>query len=267
MLSIVIRELRDRRYSIIAYCAITLVLLVIYIALFPSVKASMDQFQQIYESYPKGFYQALGLENISVNSLENYLSIEMYSIVWQLLALLLAISLAGYTLAGQIDKGTIGFYLALPLSRTKLFVSKYLAGLTGIVVFVVMSVGITIPLAALFHSSMPKMGVLNLSILSLLFAWAIYSVALFLSALFSERGAVYTTMGGLLISMYAMNVIASLRSSLAWLDELSIFHYYNAQRILGGNGVPLSSTIIFSSSIALFTLLGLIIFRKRDISV
>lgn len=55
MLSIVLREFRDRRLSLLAYCGIVVALLVVYIALYPSVKASLDQFQQIYESYPKSF--------------------------------------------------------------------------------------------------------------------------------------------------------------------------------------------------------------------
>ncbi len=267
MKNIIYREIRDRRYTLIAYCGIVVLLLVLYIALFPSIQDSLNQFQKIYETYPEGLYKAMGIENLSINSLENYLSIEMYNLMWQILALLLTSSLAGYAIAGQIEKGTIGFYLSLPIGRTKLFFSKYLAGLSSIMLFVVVSVGGSIPIAALFNMSMSKVGVAKLGILSLLFAWAIYSVALLWSAIFSERSRVYMVMGALLIGMYAMNVISSLKSSLAWLDNYSIFYYYNSQKILSGGNIRLSSAIVYSSIIVLTTILSLYIFKKRDISV
>lgn len=267
MKPIIIRELKDRRTSLIAYCGIVVVLLLIYIALFPSIKASLDQFQKIYESYPKSFYQAMGIQDLSINTLANYLSIEMYNIMWQLLALLLASSLAGYAIAGQIDKGTIGYYLAMPISRVKLFFSKYFGGVLALLIFVLVSVAGSIPLAALFNNYMPKMGVINLSILSMFFAWAVYAVALFFSALFSEKSKVYMTMGGLLILMYAMNIIATLKGSLAWLDNFSIFHYYNAQGLLSGGSLQLSSIMLFAALIGIFTLLGAFVFKRRDVSV
>jgi ABC-2 type transport system permease protein len=267
MKPIILRELKDRKYTILAYSGIVLLLLVMYIALFPTIKASMDQFQQLYESYPKEIYEAMGVKDLSLNTLANFLSIEMYNMLWQLLALLLACSLAGYTIAGQIDKGTIGYYLSLPISRTKLFFSKYISGLAGILAFVIVSVGSSIPLAALFNDTMPKMGVLNLGILALLFALATYSFAMFLSAVFSEKGKVYMIMGGLLVGMYAMNVVAGLKQSLAWLDNYSIFHYFNAQAVLSGNNLQLSSVLVYGSVIVIFTTLAVFKFNRRDISV
>lgn len=267
MNDIIWRELKDKRYSLASYCGIALALLLVYVSIFPSIKDSMAQFQVIYESYPKGLYQALGIENLSINKIENYLAIEMYSIVWPMLAILFSASLAGYTIAGQIERGIIGFYLALPISRTKLFVSKYGGGLVSIIIFTVASVLSTVPLAALFQNPMAVSGVIKLSLLSLLFMWAMYAASLFLSAWFSERSKVYMVMGGVLIVMYVANIIAGLKTSYEWLSHYSVFHYYNAQDLLSGGELHLSSVLVFVGMIVSFSVLGLVTFSRRDVSV
>lgn len=267
MTAIILREIKDRKYTLLAYCAIILGLFSIYIALYPSVKTSMEQFQKIYELYPKGLYEALGIENIIISNIENYLSIEMYSIVWPILALMLATSVAGYTIAGQIEKGVMGFYLALPIGRIKLFVTKYIAGIVGILLFVAFSVLGVIPLTAIFDIHISWANVFSLSLLSLLFMLAVYSFAIFLSALLAERSKVYMVVGGLLVIMYAANIIAGLKTDLKWLQNYSIFHYYNAQSVLNGKGLKLSSVVVFVAAMVVFAVAGAILFKKRDVSV
>lgn len=267
MKSIMWRELKDRRFSLMSYSGIALVLLLVYVSIFPSIKDSMVQFQALYESYPKGLYQALGIENLSISSIENYLAIEMYSIVWPMLAILLSASLAGYSVAGQVERGIIGFYLALPISRSRLFLSKYASGLLAIIIFTVASVLCALPLAALFQNPLGVASVLRLAYLSLLFMWAMYAAALFLSAWFSERSKVYMVMGGALIAMYVANIIAGLKTRYEWLSHYSVFHYYNAQHILSGGDLHLSSVSVFLGIILVFTVLGLFTFNKRDVAV
>lgn len=267
MRAIIIREVKDRRFSLLAYCAIVLMLLLLYIGLFPSIKASMDQFQKLYETYPKGFYNALGIENININTIENYLAIEMYSIMWPILALLLSASLAGNAIAGQIERGVMGFYLALPIHRIRLFFAKYAAGLIGVAIFILISVIGVLPLTAVFGSPVSATAMLKLSLLSLLFMWAVFAAAMFLSALFNERSKVYMFVGGGLVVMYAANVVAGLKQSLSWLGDYSIFHYYNAQNVLSHPGLPRSSIIVFTAAIVLFTAAGAIAFQRKDVAV
>lgn len=199
--------------------------------------------------------------------MENYLSIEMYSIVWQILALMLAGSLAGFSIAGQIDKGTMGYYLALPVSRARLYLAKFASGIASLIIFVGVSVGGTIPLAALFGTSMSVSGVWNLSVLSLCFALVVYSFAMLLSALFSERSKVYMIMGGLLVAMYTANIVASLKPGLGWLENYSLFHYYNAQAVLTGAALATKTLVVLGVLTLIFALCGLVAFKRRDISV
>lgn len=266
MIPIIIRELRDRRISIISYTLAGIGLLWMYVAIFPSVQQSAKDFEKLFQSYPKAVYQALGVQELTFNTLAKFLAVEQFSFVWPILAITFAMSRAGNTLAGETERGTIGLLLSLPISRGRLFAAKYLATLASILLFVVLTIAAVLPLAALHHVSIDGAILLRLIFVACLFIWAIFAVCIFLSALFNERSKVYMLAGGSLLLMYAANVVASLQSSLAWLHRFSIFNYFNAQDILSGRDIRISSVVVFSVTILIFTVLGSVSFAKRDIS-
>lgn len=267
MKTIILRELKDKKISLIVYCLALLGTLFMYASIYPTIQDSWQEMQKLYESYPKELYEAFGIQNLSIDTLEKFLAVEQFSFVWPIAALFFAVSRAGSTLAGEIEKGTMGLYLALPISRTKLFAAKYLSYMASLSIFIVFSVFSVIPVAAIFNLSVNIGNISKVALLSFLFMWAVYAVALLVSALVSERSKVYMILGGGLIAMYVMNVVASLKQSFSWLSNYSAFHYFNAQDILSGGNILLSSIIVFGLTIIGASILGVIAFNKRDISV
>ena len=187
--------------------------------------------------------------------------------MWPILAIILAISRAGGSLVGEIEKGTMGLYLALPISRVKLFLTKCAGGLTSALIFVVATVLAIIPMALLCGQSVNALIVLKLAFFSFLFMWVIFAVTACLSVIFSERSKVYMTIGGVLLAMYAANIVASLKTNLSWLHKVSIFYYYSPQDVLTKGHLNLAYVFLFLAAIGLSTLLGALIFDRRDISV
>jgi len=266
MLSVFISELKNRKINLIAYCVIGLALLWIYIALFPSIKDSSAQLDKLIQSYPKEFFRALGIQDLSFDTIEKFMSMELFTFEWPILAIVFALSRAGGALAGEIEKGTMGLYLSLPVSRLRLFMAKYAAGIVSFAVLIVFTIVSAIPMAALYNIPINVMLIMKLSLLSFLFMWAIFAVAIFLSALSSERSKVYMLMGGGLLLMYAANVIAALKTNLSWLHNLSIFNYYNAQDVLAKGDLKVSFVLVFVAIIILFSAAGALAFSKRDVA-
>jgi ABC-2 type transport system permease protein len=267
MQTIILRELRDKKISLIVYCLALLGTLFMYASLYPTIQDSWQEMQKLYESYPKELYEAFGIQNLSIDSLEKFLAVEQFSFVWPIAALFFAVSRAGSALAGEIEKGVMGLYLSLPISRTKLYLAKYLSFLASLCIFITFSVFAVIPVAAIFNLSVNIGNISKVALLSFLFMWAVYAVALFVSAIVSERSKVYMLLGGGLIAMYVINVVASLKQSFSWLSNYSVFHYFNAQDILSGGTVTATSLVVFCLTIIGASILGVIAFNKRDISV
>ncbi|MGZ6004757.1 MAG: ABC transporter permease subunit [Candidatus Saccharimonadales bacterium] len=267
MLTILKKEIWDRKNSLLAYCLIGLALLWLYVALFPSIKASSVQLEKLFQSYPKALYQALGVEDLSFGTLEKFLSVELFSFMWPILAIIFAISRAGNTLVGEIEKGTMGLYLSLPVSRVKLFLTKCGGGLISSLIFVVATIMAIIPMALLYSQSVNSLTILKLAFISYLFMWAIFAVTACLSVIFSERSKVYMVIGGSLLVMYAANVVASLKPNLSWLHKTSVFYYYSPQEVLTKGHLRPLYVLLFAVIIIVTTVMGALIFDKRDISV
>ena len=267
MKAILLKELKQRRWSLLAYCLAALGFLWLYISLFPYLQQQSQNYMKMFESFPKAFMDAFGFEGDFFLNVQGYMASEMYTLIWPLLAIFLLLSHAGSAIAGEIETMTIGSLLAQPVSRTRLYIVKYLSGVIRLVIFVAATVLTCMPIASIYHLSYRATNFFTFSLLALLFGLAIYSFAFMLSAIFSEKSHVYFATGGVLFGMYVLNVISALKPALKNLKFASIFHYYNPGNALIRNHIDPLALLIFAGGSVLFFAIGLSLFKKRDISI
>lgn len=162
--------------------------------------------------------------------------------------------------------GTIELSLAQPISRIKLFFSRYFAGLSIILVFVWGSVFGIIPLALLHNVDFNVEAYLYMSILGSLFGAAVYGVAIFFSTIFSEKSKSIFASTGVLITMYALNIIAGLYDKIEKVKYSSFFYYFNPGIAFNDMKLIENSVIIFVGTAFILPLLAALWFNKRDIA-
>ncbi len=267
MKSIILRELRDRKWSLLAYCLGSVLMIWLYVATFRSSQNSAQQLQELVKTYPKGLLDAIGLSNLNLDTIEIYLNAKHFSILWPILAIILALSRAGGHIAGEIQSGTMGILLSLPIERGEILLAKYLAGLVTIAVFCAVSVYSVIPLAAAYSIPSHFGTLTNTWVLTSLFMWAIYSFGLMLSTIFSEKSKVYAVSGAIIVASYALYIIALISSGAAYLRYASPFYYFDTQKVLGGSPLPLTSIAFFTAVIIVTSSVALAYFNKRDMYV
>jgi len=183
------------------------------------------------------------------------------------MAIIFAISIANYISVNEVDKGTIETLVSLPVSRTRIFVERYLTGLAILASFCVISIFIAIPLAELHNIKYILGNYLTASIGSLLFIWAVYSLATLFSVIFSEKSRATTASGGVLVFMYVLGIIATLQDNLSNLRYLSFFHYFNGSDLLSKNVYPEYAILVLGGFAITVFLAGLFWFNRRDLSV
>lgn len=267
MRALILKELRDRRKSSIAYAIGAFLLLWLYVLIFPSIQESAEQLKQAFESYPQEFLAAFDIQDLNFNTLEKYLGAEQFSFVWPILVITLALSRAGNYFAGEVEKGTIGLTLSQPISRVRIFFSKYSAGMIDLAVFMIVSILGVIPLAVAYSIDFDLPRLLNLTLLGMFFGGAIFSLTSMVSTFVSEKAKVYFPVTAVLVGMYAIEIISNLKPSVDWLQYGSVFHYFNAQDVLSNNEVSLLSYAVFGTTIVISMVVGLLWFKRRDISV
>ncbi len=269
MLAFFRRMIRDKYKTFIAYSVSALALLEMYVALFPSIKQQSAQIDQMMRAFPPELFKAMNMDPsmLSFSALESYLSTEYMSFLWPILAIIFAISIAHYISINEVDRGTIETLASLPTSRIRIFVERYFAGLLLLVAFTAISLLGIIPLASMHEINYVLANYLTAAGGSFLFVWAIYSLAILISVLFSEKGKASMVTGGIVTLMYVLSIIASLKDSLKNLQYFSFFHYFSGADLLAKNLIPEYMVLALGGFAVVASIVALVIFRRRDLSV
>ena len=268
MFVIAIRMMRDKFKSFVIYSIAAIGFLEMYIVLFPTISKQASQFDELLKVMPAEIFKAMNIDlsSISFGNIESYMSTEYLSFLWPILAIVFAVLLANYIVVNEIDKGTIETLISLPVKRYRIFTERYMAGLIILASFCVVSIFSIIPLAMIHNTEFIFENYVTTSIGSFLFVWAIYSLGVLFSVIFSEKGKSSMATGGVLIIMYVINIIASLQDNLKNLQYFSFFKYFNGSDLLSKNIYPEYSFLVLGSSAVVLMIIALILFEHRDLS-
>ena len=261
------RVIKDRRNVTLIYLIVAVALIWLYVAIYPSIQAQSANFEQLLKTYPEGFLKAFNIDIKSYTTIGGYLAAEQYSFMWPIIAIFMLVGFAGTALAGEIEKGTIESLLSQPISRVKLYFGKYFAGLVILISFILLSIFSAVPILSAYNISYDLKIFVTMAILGLMFSLAIFSVSMLFSSFSSDRGRVYFLSGGLLVLMYILNIVASLKESITDLKYFSFFYYFNASKALIYNQIDHWAYLVFFGVAVVATILGAIIFSKRDVAV
>jgi len=266
MLPLIKTSLKHKRTALYAYSLGGLATIVMYVAIYPSLQSQLGTYNQLIKSLPAGLLKAFGADT-SLTNFAGLLGTKQYGFVWPLLCILFMVSYGGAALSGEIEKSTIGLWLAAPISRYRVYWTKFLASLFALLVFVVLTVTAVIPVAWLFKVSVSSKDILLLSLMAYLFGACITCMGFLSSSIFSEKSKSYGGAGGVLIIMYILNLLAALSTQLINAKYLSVFYYFDSNDMLAGKPVHLLNVAVLIGLGAICTLAGAYIFNKRDISI
>ncbi len=260
-----LKELRLKRLTIISYTFAAFAFLLMYAAVYPAVQDQSAKFTELFSSYPKEFLEAFSISQIRMDTYENYLAMEHFSIIWPLMVALLTVTLSGFAIAGEIEKRTMSIMLSLPMSRLNIFFAKYTAGIIALLIFSFISIMAAVPLAWIFDFGINSSTFWATLLISLAFGWALLGLGFCISSFFSEKGQAYLILGGTLLLMYVINVISQLVNSIDWLKYFSIFNYYKPTDIMTGASLDVWSTLVLCAVAIISTLFGALWFKRRDV--
>jgi ABC-2 type transport system permease protein len=267
MLAIIGKTIKSNRVGLGIYIAIAASFVWMYAAFYPSIFRESEKLREAFKAYPQDMLKAFGIEVDSfISSFEGFISGEHFSMLWPIILIVLVIAYAASALAGEIESGTIELLLAQPISRLKVFFSKYFSGLILIIVFIALSNASVFPFARLYNITIHWQNFITLSIIGFLFAFAIFGFCFMLSAVYSSKGMPAAITGGLLIIMYALKIFATFQESLDKLKYASFFHYYDYKAALLNNHIDLLNVAVFLAVGIICTVVGAVIFVKRDIA-
>lgn len=267
MLALFRKFISKARRKFFTYSLIAILLEWMLISFYPSVQKEAADFSKLIESYPEGLMKAFGVEGDFFSSFSAFISGEHFSLMWPLLAILFAVTLGANLIAGEIDDNTIDTLMSQPMSRIKFYIVKYLAYSVVLFGFVFVSIMAIYPLAGIYGVSVNLTSLFKLFAVGCLFVQSIFGLSSLLSSLLSNRGNTLALAGGIVLFMYALQLVSALQDSVKDLKYLSYFYYFDYKAALVDGQIMVSSLVVFGTSITLTLLLGLLTFNRRDINV
>lgn len=263
--SIFAKTIWERRRSIVWWSAAMVALAGLTVAFFPSIRDDAASFENIFEALPPELLSIFGVEDpASLVTATGLINSRLYAGIGPLIVAALGISLGTAAVAGEEDRGTLDLLLAQPVTRTQIIVEKFAAA--SVVISTVM-VALFVTLVALD----PLVG-LDLSLSGLfganatlgLFALTFCALALAIGSATGNRGLTVGVSAGAAASLFFINGLAPLVDEMAWIAELTPFHWLQNPNPLA-NGLDVLAVLLFAVVIAALVAIAVWGLNRRDI--
>ena len=128
--NVLLKTIRDQRRSYAAWCAGVVLLVAMYVALWPSIKGQPSM-QDFLDQMPPAFRNLFAMSGADMSTPVGYIQVELLSFMGPVLVLLYAIGIGSSAVAGEQDRGTLELLLTTPASRGRVLVDKAIAMAVG----------------------------------------------------------------------------------------------------------------------------------------
>lgn len=258
------KTLYDQRRSLVAW-SVSLVLLVgMYVAVWPSVR-DQPTLSDFLDQMPKAFRSLFAASGADMSTAVGYVQIELMSFMGPIVVLIYAIGTAASGLAGEEDRHTLDSLLANPVGRTRVMLDKGAAMVLGILLLVVVMGAALLLEGRLTDLALPAgkvaAAMLHLALLGVVFG----ALALALSAATGSLVLSRSVPVVVAVVAYALNGLAPMVSWLEPLQPLSPFYQYIGHDPLR-TGVAASSVAVSVATVVVLTAVGVLGFRRRDVA-
>lgn len=232
-----------------------------YAAFYPAINT--PQYLEMLESFPEGVLEAMGFADIG--SAAGYLGSTTFGLLGPALVIVMAAALGGSAIAGDEESGRLDLTLAHPVSRVSLLGHRFAALCCAMVIvcrvltLTLLAVSGPAELGTIGSANLAAAGV-HLALLGIAFG----ALALMVGAATGRRSLAYAVVAVVAVVGFFGNNLGPAVDWLAWLRDVSPFHYYSGGMPLRNGLQILDATVLVAMSVIL-VLAGALRFDRRDI--
>jgi ABC-type transport system involved in multi-copper enzyme maturation permease subunit len=214
-----LRELRFYVWGGLAYFVVLELLLIVAIVFWPEVEDNIDTLRSMA---PAPFSNVVDL--ISEGGVPVYVLAQHFFKGCNTVGVLAAIVFAMGSIAGEVHRGTMEVWLARPLSRRRLLLERWIAGVLAVCLPVFVTT-LTVPrLLEMVQESMSLETLVLSAVHQSLFLIAIYALTCLYSAFSSKPVHIAFTMLLLMIAQFALYIVPNITHwSLFRLVDIKVF--------------------------------------------
>ena len=249
-----------RRVALLWAVVLALVTLSV-VAVWPSMGASRS-LDEWAASMPPEVVEALGLQDFSTPA--GFLNGNLYAVLLPLLFGALGISIASSLSAGDEDAGRLELLLALPVTRTAVYLNRFLA--TGLIVlFGTLATGLVVLVGGpAFDLELSLSGILAVTWSMFLIGLLHAAIVMTLSGIGLRAPLVVGVAGAILAGGYMLHALAPLSEDLEPLRKISPWYWAIGNDPLR-DGFSAGGSAVLLGLTAVCVALGVIMVERRSI--
>jgi beta-exotoxin I transport system permease protein len=260
------RMIRDRRRSTVWWIVGTLVLVVFTVSLYPSFKGQAE-FEDVVRNLPAAVRAMSGFDPaVPLTSPAGYLQGRMFASLVPLMLVVFGIGAGAQAIGGFEESGQLEPLLANPVTRGRVAVERYLAGVALLALLVAVLAFATFGLAVAFDalSGVRITGLFGASAAAGALALLHHSLAYAIGSPTGRRGPAIGTASAVAVAGYVIYNLLSVVESLAPLRFITPWYWY-LQRNMLAKGVPPAAILVPVALSAVLSAAGWAVFRRRDL--
>jgi ABC-2 type transport system permease protein len=264
-MNIFLRELKANRKSLIIWCVITALFVLLGIAKFSAYYNNPDMVA-VLNDLPKQVLSALNVQAFNLTTISGF-----YGLMFTYYALLLTIAAVmwGTDIITKEERDkTVEFSLTLPVTRARLVTSKTLAALVNCVALLIFTWVASIVSAAKYQPDAAFFKFLALCMLALFIMQMVFlAVGIFLGCAMKRYKLATSTAISLLLVTYFFSIITVLNSKLDFLKYFSPFKYFDPAVLLHQSTIDIAF-VGLSKVIIVISMSGAYLsYSKRDLYI
>lgn len=234
-------------------------LMLFVVVLFPTFK---DSFGASLDNVPESLKSLFG-EAADYQRIEGYVEVQGFM---QMIFLTFIYGIILFTglIAGEEGEGTLQTLLAQPVSRSRVYWEKLLAG-AAILGMVSLAMALAVFAGvAIIGEAIDFSRVMQATFMQWLVSMALSLVGYTVGAATGRRGVAGAMAGLFAFASYMVTTLVTTVEALKPVNYLSPFRYFSSTRILD-SGLQLSNVLVLTVACLILALIGWAVFNRRDI--
>lgn len=264
-MNIFLRELKANLKSLIIWCVIIALLIMVGTAKF-SAFAGDPESLKILDAMPAAVLDALNMRAFNLTTITGF-----YGIMFIYYALMGAIAAAmwGSDIISKEERDkTVEFSLVLPVSRSKVITSKVLAALVNSIAFVLITWAMSSVSVQKYNPDAEFYSLLRLEMAAMFMIELIFlAVGLLLGCAMKRYKASGSTAVAIILSTYFISILSGMQEKLDFLKYFTPFKYFDAG-VFFRSGKLDGMYLIISAVIIVVCVAGAyLVYNRRDLYI
>jgi len=265
MMNIFLRELRANFKSLLIWCFILMLLIIIGVSKFSAFYNNPDMLKML-DAVPPAMLDAMNMRAFNLTTLSGF-----YGLMFIYFGLMGAISAAmwGSDIISKEERNkTVEFSLVLPVSRSKVITAKALAALINCILFVLFTWAVSLVAVQTYKPDQAFQDYLALEMQAMFMIELIFlALGLLLGCAMKQYKRSASTAVTIILATYFISILSGMRENLDFLKYFTPFKYFDAGDLFRNGQMSATYLLISAGIILVSVVVAYWSYNKRDLYI